>query len=109
MSGLWMNNDETSEGKYPICLRRDGTPLTKPYFVMVLHDPCVAAGLRAYADEAAKQNFDAEYVSDIRKLAERSEKLAANPDSGADPDAPRHRTDDPVVIAWARSLGKTSA
>lgn len=28
MSGLWRNNPNTPEGKYPVVLRRDGTPLT---------------------------------------------------------------------------------
>jgi hypothetical protein len=109
MSGLWMNDEATPEGKYPIVLRRDGTPLAKPYFVMVLHDPAVAAGLRGYADAAEAMSYDPKYVADVRALASQAEVLAADPNSGADPDAPRHRTDDPIVLAWARSLGKPSA
>lgn len=100
MSGLWVNQPETAEGKYPIVLRRDGSVLTTPYLVMTLRDPCAAVALRAYADEAHRRGLDPQYVIDMHDLARRSTEIAAS-DPG-DPDAPRHRTDDPIILAWAR-------
>ena len=102
MSGLWRNDPATPEGKYPIVLRRDGTPLTSAYIVMTLRDPAAAAALRAYAAEGERLGFDRRFVADIRRLSFAAElEAAAHP---GDPDAPRHRKDDPVVLAWARSL-----
>jgi len=109
MTGLWRNNEETSEGKYPIVLRRDGTPVTDPYFVILLHDPCAQEALFAYANKAEELGMDEQYVKDLRDLVIHSGELAKeakeNP-KPPDPDAPRHREDDPKVIAWARSLIK---
>ena len=101
MSGLWKKNPETPEGKYPIVLRRDGTVLTAPYVVMTLRDPCAAAALRAYANEAVRQGLDEQYIADFYELDEQAVVEARNP---GDPDAPRHRTDDPRIIAWARQV-----
>ncbi len=104
MAGLWRNNPETPEGKYPIVLRRDGTPLESRFIVMALKDPCVPAALLAYADVAEDAGMDPDYVRDLRVLAEEAvEELIK--DGTSDPDAPKHRTDDPVVLAWARSIG----
>jgi len=111
MTGLWSNNPETPEGKYPILLRRDGSPVLVPYFPILLHDPCASAALRAYADKAAELGMDPVFVSDIRIKAGESlilaKKAKSNP-KPPDPDAPRHRVDDPAILAWARSL-KTTA
>ena len=43
--GLWFNNTETPEGKYPIVLRRDGTPVETPYMVLLVRDPCFEAAI----------------------------------------------------------------
>jgi len=107
MAGLWRNNPETPEGKYPILLRRDGTTVKVPYFPILLHDPCAAAALKAYADKAEEHCMDPEYVKDLRELAKTSQALAKeakNNPKPPDPDAPRHRVDDPKIIAWARSI-----
>ena len=111
MAGIFQKQKETSEGKYPIVLRRDGTVLESPFFVMTLKDPCTAKALAAYADEAEKIGLDKKYVSDIRELAKdatRAHRADKEQESGptADPDAPRHRKDDPVVINWARAIKK---
>lgn len=108
MAGLFSNDPETPEGKYPIVLRRDGTPLDTPYFVLALKDPAAERALLAYADAAESIGFDDGYVRDIRKLARRCRevRLAEKP---GDPDAPRHRKDDPVTIAWARSIKSQGA
>ncbi len=106
MSGLWKNDPETPEGKYPIVLRRDGTVFPGPYFVIAYRDPCAAVAFAAYAGEAFRQGMDPEYVEDLKRMASQAESEAALHGSTADPDAPRHRIDDPVVIAWARQVHK---
>ena len=108
MSGLWRNNSETPEGKYPIVLRRDGSAVTKPYFLIMASDPAARAALVAYADEAERQGWDAVYVADIRAMAMEFEHFNRTHGQG-DPDAPRHRKDDPAILAWARSAHTRSA
>ncbi len=108
MAGIWRNNPDTPEGKYPIVLRRDGSPVTTPYFVLLMRDPCFAAAITAYADEAERRNYDPQYVSDLREMVEAAPRVLAMLGPG-DPDAPRHRTDDPVTLAWARSVGAHGA
>ena len=110
MAGLWRRNPGTPEGKFPIVLRRDGSPLTARFLVLTLKDPCAPAAFWAYAAEAERLEMDPAYVAGMRWLAEeavaerdrvaRGEKV----ESRSNPDAPPHRTDDPVVLAWARSL-----
>ena len=103
MARLWKNDPATPEGKYPIVLRRDGSVLTSRYLVITLRDPAASVAFSAYADEAEQLGYDDEYVADIRKLAN-----DANKESGVnpgDPLAPRHRQDDPAILAWAHTLG----
>ena len=106
MAKLWRDNPETPEGKYPIVLRRDGTPLESRYIVMVLKDPCTAAALNAYANKAQELGLGPEYVASMYNLAHDAEQAALE-DAGktSDPDAPRHRKDNPTVLLWAQSLG----
>jgi hypothetical protein len=106
MSGLWRNDSETPEGKYPIVLRRDGSVVTKPYFVLLDCDPGFVAALIAYANEHESIGSDPNFVTQIREWAYEVER---NPPPQGDPDAPRHREDDPIVIAWARSVHSKSA
>lgn len=106
MSGLWRNDSQTPEGKYPIVLRRDGTVVTKPYFVLLDCDLGFVSALRAYANEHESMGSDPNFVAQIRDWADSVE---ANPPEPGDPDAPRHRKDDPIVIAWARSAHSKSA
>lgn len=109
---LWINNPETPEGKYPIVLRRDGTPVETPYMVLLVRDPAFDAAMRAYADEAERLGYDPAYIADIRALAAAAPAMRASIDAAkgckGDPDAPRHRKDDPAILAWARSIGKPS-
>lgn len=105
---LWKNDEATAEGKYPILLRRDGTAVEHPYFAMLARDPCAPAALRAYAIKAQELGLDPEYVRDICALATDYEQYRAEVGDG-DPDAPRHRKDDPAILAWARSLHTKSA
>lgn len=100
---LWLNDAKTPEGKYPILLRRDGTPVEHPFFAMLARDPAAPVALRAYADEAQRLGYDPAMVADVRALADSYEAYRLSHGNG-DPDAPRHRKDDPVVLAWARSI-----
>lgn len=97
MAGLWKNNPETPGGKY-LVKRRDGTVPEWPYFVIGAADPVAPTALRAYADEAERLGLDPAYVADVRALAAEFEAYRAERGPG-DPDAPRHRTDDPETVA----------
>lgn len=105
---LWLNDPKTPEGKYPILLRRDGTPVEHPFFAMLARDPAAPAALRAYADEAERLAYDSAMVADVRALATAYENYRSMAGSG-DPDAPRHRKDDPAILAWARSINAKGA
>lgn len=106
--GLWRNDPATPEGKYPILLRRDGSAVEHPYFAILARDPCAQAALLAYADKAEELGFDEGYIADLRQLADEYEAYRLEAGDG-DPGAPRHRKDDPLVLAWARSLRTQSA
>jgi hypothetical protein len=97
MARLWRNSPDTPQGKY-LVKRRDGTVPEWQWFVMGSRDPNAPAGLRAYADEAERNGYDPAYVADIRTLANDFEK-DLNRRGPGDPDAPRHRIDDPATIA----------
>lgn len=114
MATLWRRDEATKEGKYPIVLRRDGKPVTDRHFVMLLRDPCVAAALRAYAEEASRRGLDEEWVADVVRLAQESDEISAaamqdETRKKPDPDKPPHRKDDPATLAWARSIGCPSS
>lgn len=100
MAGLWKNNPETKGGKY-LVKRRDGTVPWWPFMVFAASDPAAPTALRAYADEAERLNMDPQYVSDVRGLAAEFEEWRSGNVTG-DPDAPRHRKDDPKTIAEMR-------
>lgn len=93
---LWRNTDGTREGKY-LVTRRDGTIPEWPYFVIGAADPAAPMALHAYADAAEQWSMDPEYVADIRDLAALFNEYRRRHELG-DPDAPRHRKDDPATI-----------
>lgn len=95
---IWAKTKEFSEGKY-LVVRRDGTVPKWPHFVIGGDDPCAAAALRAYADEAEQRGFEMDYVESIRDLADDFE---ARTGGKADPDKGPHRTDLPLAIAMMR-------
>lgn len=97
MPGLWRNEAGERTGKY-LVLRRDNTVPDWPYFVIGAADPAAAAALRAYAVEALRLGMDRAYVTDILGLADEFEQWHAEHEAG-DPPAPRHREDDPAVVA----------
>jgi hypothetical protein len=96
MARLWRNTDGTREGKY-LVTRRDGTTPEWPYFVIGASDPAAPSALLAYADAAQEKGMDPEYVQDIRDLAASFFEYCYKNGVG-DPDAPRHREDDPSTI-----------
>src|SRR5436853_3623390 len=96
MTRLWINLPETREGKF-LVLRRDGTVPDWPHFVIGARDPAAPAALHAYADEAQKLGMDPEFVQDVHELAGRFEYYRQQNGDG-DPDAPRHRPDDPATL-----------
>jgi hypothetical protein len=100
MPGLWKNNPETPGGKY-LLKRRDGSIPMWPFFVIGARDPAGPAGLRAYADEAERLGMDPTYVEDVRDLADEFFHWCKDNGPG-DPDAPRHRKDDPATVAEMR-------
>lgn len=95
-SGLWRYNPETPEGKY-LLTRRDGTIPEWPFFALGAKDPCSAVALRAYANEADRLGYNAQYVMDVLRLAEEFEQYRMAHGDG-DPDRGRHRPDDPRTI-----------
>lgn len=100
MSGLWRNNPDTPEGKY-LVKRRDGTVPDWPFFVLGAADPIAPYALRCYASEAERKGLDPEYVLDLHRLAYVFEDYRQRSGDG-DPDAPRHRVDDPATVAEMR-------
>src|SRR5687768_6665308 len=105
MARLWRKNPETPEGKY-LVKRRDGSVVEWPSFVLGARDPASPAALMAYADAAEKEGYDPEFVRDVRNLADEFEQYRMGMGTG-DPDAPRHRQDDPATIAEMRN-GRSS-
>lgn len=101
MSGLFRSSEATVEGKY-LVQRRDGTVPDWIWFVLGSRDPAASVALRAYANEADRLGYDPIYVSDIFKLADDFEADFKRLGPG-DPDAPRHRADNPEIIAKMRS------
>jgi hypothetical protein len=97
MPGLWRNDPKTPEGKY-LVKRRDGTIPAWPWFVLGAADPAAPVALKAYADEARRLGFDPQYVNDLYNLAAEFSSYGKDVSNG-DPDAPRHRVDDPATVA----------
>jgi hypothetical protein len=81
-----------------LVVRRDGTVPDWPYLVIGARDPAAPAALRAYADEAERLGFDAEFAADVRGQAADFERYRAEHGDG-DPDAPAHRPDDPETVS----------
>lgn len=100
MAGLWRNNPETPGGKY-LVKRRDGTIPNWPYMVLGARDPAAPVALRAYANEAERLGMDPAYVEDVRSLSRIFDDWREDIGPG-DPDAPRHRKDDPATMAEMR-------
>jgi hypothetical protein len=100
MAGLWRNNPETPEGKY-LVKRRDGTIPPWPFFVIAASDPAAPTAINAYARKARQLGMDDQYVMDLFAMADDFAEWRDTHPEG-DPDAPRHRVDDPATVAEMR-------
>jgi len=97
---VWALSETHPEGKF-LVVRRDGSVPRWGHFVMGARDPCVPAGLIAYAGEAVRRGLDPEYAQSVLQLAAKfradMDKLGmGNPDQGP------HRKDDPAVLSAMR-------
>jgi len=97
MPGLWKDENGEREDKY-LVLRRDGTAVEWPSFTLAAADPAAPAALVAYAHKAAELGMDHDYVDDVLELSQEFECWLRDNGEG-DPGAPRHRHDDPAIIA----------
>ncbi len=97
---VWAKTKEFSEGKF-LVIRRDGTVPAWPHFVLGARDPAAPVALRAYADEAARLGYDAEYIASLRELADDFDRYRLAEGTG-DADAAPHRRDDPYVVEVMR-------
>jgi hypothetical protein len=100
MAGLFRHTPETPEGKY-LVKRRDGSIPQWPFFVLAASDPAAPFAIRCYADKCESLGMDMAYVQDLKRLADEFEQWRLSHGAG-DPDAPRHRTDDPATVAEMR-------
>jgi hypothetical protein len=97
---VWVKTQEFGEGKF-LVTRRDGTTPDWPHFVMGARDPAVPMGLLEYAKSGEQGGFEPEYIASVRELADDFLKYRAEHGTG-DPEAPPHRTDEPMVLAMMR-------
>lgn len=100
MARLFRNTSGTSEGKY-LVKRRDGSVPEWPFFVIAASDPAAPTALNAYARKARNLGMDDQYVRDVFALAEEFAEWRERNGTG-DPDAPRHRPDDPETVREMR-------
>lgn len=103
MPKLWVKGDDKPEGKF-LVVRRDGSVVEWPHFVIGARDPAAYWALRAYAQAAEDLGWDSDYVQSVRDLADDFEKYL-NEHGEGDPPAGPHREDDPWVVEAMRQPG----
>ncbi len=96
----WVLTEEFSEGKF-LVVRRDGTIVEWPHFVLGGKDPCSPKALLAYAREAERVGYDLDYAKGVIEVAKLLGEFRKEHGDG-DPDAGPHRTDDPRIIKAMR-------
>jgi hypothetical protein len=101
MARLWRNIHGTLEGKY-LVQRRDGTIPQWPYFVLGAADPAAPRAIIEYAKKCRGLGMDEQYVNDLLDLAIEFDKWRLQNGTG-DPDASKHRKDDPEIIEKMRT------
>jgi hypothetical protein len=101
MAKLFRDTPGCEEGKY-LVIRRDGTVVEWPHFVMGARDPIVPWALRVYALVSVLYLRDLQYAASVWRLARDFRKYRKAHGAG-DPNAPRHRPDDAYTIARMRS------
>lgn len=97
MAGLFSKAQGIKGGKY-LVKRRDGTVPAWPWFVLGAADPAAPHAILFYAHYCEMIGMDPQYVRDLRVLAAEFEAWRRSHEAG-DPDAPRHRPDDPATVA----------
>lgn len=97
MARLFRNQAGAREGKY-LVQRRDATVPPWPWFVLGASDPAAPEAIIAYALKCRVLGKDPQYVADLLDLAAEFEGRRQRNGEG-DPDAPRHRVDDPAIVA----------
>lgn len=97
MAGTFGKGQGIPGGKY-LVQRRDGSVPEWSWFVLGARDPEAADTLRDYAARAERAGRDPEYVANVRQIADEFDAERAAMGSG-DPDAPKHRVDDPETVA----------
>lgn len=101
LTGLVRDDPRTPEGKY-LVVRRDGTVVEWPSFVLGARDPHAAVALRAYADSIARDpDCHPDFPARLRWLADEFDRYRAEHGDG-DPTRGIHRQDDPATIAKMR-------
>lgn len=116
LTGLFRDNPETPEGKY-LVMRRDGTVVEWPSFVLGARDPIAEVALRAYAKEVRRILRDEPQLASELRLTEGFAAAIENEAARwflfrtqhgkGDPGAGRHRKDDPATVALMRQ-GKSA-
>ena len=103
---VWVKTDDYSEGKF-LVVRRDGTIVEWPHFVLGARDPAVPPTLEDYACNAKALGMEEEYCSSVESLAADFESYRHEHGKG-DPEAGPHRKDDARIIAAMRNGGHIS-
>lgn len=86
--------------------RRDGSIPEWPWLVLGARDPAAPYAIRALAERSQNLGMDSEYVEDLYKLANEYDAYRKKHGDG-DPDAARHRFDDPDIVYLINSHNAT--
>lgn len=100
LTDLIRNDPRTPEGKY-LVVRRDGTVVEWPSFVLGARDAAAIVALRAYARAGRELGYSPGFCDGIEREAEMWEEYRLQNGSG-DPDRGIHRRDDPATVARMR-------
>lgn len=97
MAGLWRYDPDTPGGCKYLVKRRDGTIPDWPHFVLGARDPAAPWAIRLYALVSLVLLRDWRYFRDCWRMARDFDDYRRRHGNG-DPNAPRHRHDDPLTV-----------
>jgi hypothetical protein len=100
LDGTFADNPETREGKF-LVVRRDGTVPQWPWFVLGARDPAAAWALWFYSWVAWFMGMSPGYCKGCNRRSWEWREYRMVHGNG-DPDAGKHRVDDPATIARMR-------